>query len=89
MSALGLLNDWLLWIAGLLATGLGSLGVPFVATYKRSKRNERRLVGDEDDPHNDGVLEIVADNNEKIEELERKMESQHRKVIQKLEDAQD
>lgn len=87
MSALGLLNDWLLWLAGLIAAGLGSLGVPFVATYKRSKKNERRLIGDEDDPHNDGVLEIVADNNGKIEELERKMESQHRKVIQKIEDS--
>lgn len=89
MSALGLLNDWLLWIAGLLMSGAAALGVPFIATYKRSKRNERRLIGDDEDPNTEGVLGIVADNNERIDGLERKMESHHREIMEKLEDAQD
>lgn len=82
MSALGLLNDWLVWLAGGIASTLALLGTPLVATYRRSKANERRLIGDDEDPHNSGVLAIVSDNNEKLEELER----QHRAVLEKLED---
>lgn len=115
LSLWTIINDWLIWIAGLLATLLSAIGIPIYNTVDRSKdnqeaiektqdrlndrvwprveenairskKNHRRLTGDDADPHNDGILEIVSDNNDKIGELEARMEEQHERVLDALEE---
>lgn len=54
-----------------------------------ARANRRILAGEDDDPNHDGILEIVSDNNEQIRQLEERMEEQHEKVLDRLEEATD
>jgi gas vesicle protein len=54
-----------------------------------ARANRRILAGEDDDPNHDGILEIVSDNNEQIRNLEERMQQQHEKVLERLEDATD
>ena len=84
-----LVSDWTLAILGVLGTGvLGLVGI-VSRNHFRSKQNERRLVGDPDDPNHDGVLQISRSNGEKIDKLEDTLREHHSDFMQRVEEMND
>lgn len=67
-------TDWALAILGGIGTVMSAIGTAIFKNHKRSKENKRRLEGDADNPNHEGVLEIAADNNEKLDHLESQQE---------------
>lgn len=86
MPSLSVLSDWLLYIIGAIGSGVIGLSAYVQQIDKRSRQNKRRLVGDEDDPNNEGVLQIARDNNRKIDCLEDRMTEQHKQLMRKVEE---
>jgi len=54
-----------------------------------AERNDRRLTGDDDDPHAKGVLEISRENGEKIDKLDDRMEEQHDELLSRMNEIAD
>lgn len=54
--------------------------------HETAQTNRRILAGEDDDPTHDGILEIVEDNNRHICQLEERMEEQHERVLDRLEE---
>lgn len=86
-------SDWLMWGAGALAA---LLAVPLGVVKRnrdRSKKNQRQLQGDPNDPNTEGVLQIAADTREriavveeKVDDYRREMRHEHEAVMDRLDD---
>jgi hypothetical protein len=74
------ISDWLLAALGALASLIFPLGGVIKNNHSRSKRNERQLQGDPNDPHNNGVLDISKQNAEKLDEQGEKIDELDSKV---------
>lgn len=82
-------NDWLLAI-GTGVVGLGSLAAGvMIGNLRRSKRNERRLEGDPDDPNNEGLMDVAHETREELEEFRREAKKDHEEVREMIEDLAD
>lgn len=86
MTALG---EWLMWAAG----GVAAVLAPILGVVKRNRarslENTRRLEGDPEDDNYPGLMEIAYNNNQKLDNLEARMEREHREVMSKLETMSD
>lgn len=85
-TTLGGIVQWIL--AGLSTLVFGVVGWAR-RIDSRSKQNKRRLEGDPENDNFDGVLDVVSENNAKIDQLETKMEQQHKRVYDRVEDIAD
>ena len=72
--------DWLLAVVGAITSLLVPAGGIIKRNHSRSKRNERQLQGDPNDPHNNGVLDISKQNAEKLDEQGEKIDELDSKV---------
>lgn len=89
-------SEWLLAAVSVIGGGVLSLTGLVRNADKRSKRNERRLEGDPENPNHDGVMALVRENKDvsekngrKIDHLEDRIEDQHRAVLDRIEDLDD
>lgn len=83
------LSDWALELYSLAGTVVLAAGGFVGRNHKRSKKNERRLEGDPDDPNHEGLLEIADDTRNKVDQLEDKMDEQHERLVRRVEELAD
>lgn len=89
MTLASSLGDLLLWAAG----GLATAAAPVLAVVKRNRdrsvENARRLEGDDDPNGYEGLMSIARETREKVDDLETRMQAEHREVMSKLDDLDD
>lgn len=89
MTLASSLGDLLLWAAG----GLATAAAPVLAVVKRNRdrsvENARRLEGDDDPDGYEGLMKIVRDTRDTVEQLETRMEAEHREVMAAIDDLDD
>lgn len=73
-------SDWILWALGGLAT---AFSVPLAVVKRnrdRSRKNERQLEGDDNDPNHEGVLEIVHETRAEVHEVNEQTQANRRMI---------
>jgi TolA-binding protein len=76
---LTVLSDWIVAALALLSAAGVPVGV-ITGNRKRSKKNQRQLQGDPDNPNHEGVLDISKENAEKLDEQGEKIDELDSKV---------
>lgn len=74
------------WFLGGLSTIVVGVGGVVKKNRDRSLQNRRQLQGDPDDPNAEGVLDIAHETREKVDNMEARMEREHREVMSKLDE---
>lgn len=82
----GPVMEWIVGASGALLTLFAIPTKVVKDNHKRSTKNKRQLQGDDDDPNDEGVLQISKRNGEKIDKLEERMQEQHAEVLETVED---
>lgn len=89
MTLLDSLGEWLMWVGGALAAVLTTGGTVVKRNRDRSRKNERQLEGDPNDPNVEGVLEIAYDTRERLEDFRSETRREHKQVMDRLEELDD
>ena len=88
-SLLEVASDWILAFLGAVGSGVLALGGYTRSIDSRSRKNERRLEGDPDDPNHEGALNILADTREELQEFREETREDHREVMDRIDDLAD
>lgn len=91
----GPIDNFVMWLLGGAASALATVGLPVGKVVKdnrqRSRRNQRLLEGDPQDPNSEGVLQIaydtrgrVASLDEKVDDVRREIRREHETVMDRL-----
>lgn len=84
MDPLAMIEAWTTEIAAaVMAVASGAGGIIY-GNHRRSKKNARRLEGDDSDPNTPGLMEMAYESNRKLDHLEERMEQQHRMLMDEV-----
>lgn len=80
------LTEWALALGGVLGSSVLAFLGYVRRVDRRSKKNERRLEGDPEDPNNEGALNIVAETRRELQEFREETRRDHREVMERIEE---